>query len=106
MMDDKTYENKTVRLTELVEPDGILEGFTLVGCVLDGPAVLMPDETCRMSGNTMTVSYEMAVWRIPPDKPRVLGAVGARNCVIKNCRFRNIGLATNVPEEQDSHPRD
>ena len=39
-MDDKTYEDRVIKITDLVGDDGLLDGFTFIGCHIKGPAVI------------------------------------------------------------------
>jgi hypothetical protein len=90
--DDKTYENRVVRITELVDVDGLLDGFTFVNCEISGPAVVVPSGS-RMSGNDPGAPPDSLLWELPGDRIQKVGVILARNCTFEECRFRNVGLA-------------
>jgi hypothetical protein len=37
---DQTYEDRVIKITDLVGDDGLLDGFTFIGCHIKGPAVI------------------------------------------------------------------
>lgn len=90
--DDKTYRGAVVRLTELVDEDGILERFAFVRCTLKGPAVLVPLGHTAFMGNRFG-DPEALLWEIPEDRERVSGAIAAIDCTFEECEFTNVGLA-------------
>lgn len=90
---DKSYVDRVVRIGELVDVDGVLEGFTFEGCHIDGPALLVPTGQTSLTNNAMGPSIDAVLWEIPPTRPVVVGAIEARDCVFDRCEFRNVGLA-------------
>lgn len=90
---DKRYEDRVVRISELVEVDGLLEGFTFERCHIDGPAIIVPSGHATLTKCSLGPSLDAVLWEIPPTRPAVVGAIEARDCVFDGCEFRNVGLA-------------
>lgn len=91
---DKRYEDRVVRISEMVAVDGVLDGFTFVGCQVNGPAVLIliGNSTithCNLGGPTM----DAVLWEIPPARTVVAGAIAVQSCHFEGCSFQNIGFA-------------
>jgi hypothetical protein len=94
--DDKYYEDRVLRIGELLVADGppVLEGFTFVGCHIQGPAVLLLQGNSVLTNNTFDApSLDALFWEIPPKRPAVVGAVLALNCHFERCRMEGIGFA-------------
>jgi hypothetical protein len=93
-MDDKTSRDQAVKLTDLVATDGLLEGFTFVGCRINGPAiVLVLDDTAIRNCDLGSPNSEALLWEVPLSRRIVVGVIGARNCTFDRCTFANIGFA-------------
>ena len=95
MVDDKTYEDKVIRLKDLVDVNGRMEGFTFLKCHIEGPAVIIGSAS-EFSENAMNGPPDAVLWEIPQDdEGRVwkLGAILVQNCTFRGCEFRNVGLA-------------
>jgi hypothetical protein len=92
-MDDKTYEDRVIKLTDLVGDDGILEGFAFLGCQIKGPAVLVSQDSTMVDCSFGTPNVEAILWEVPLSRPVVLGVVAAVNCTFERCTFLNVGLA-------------
>jgi hypothetical protein len=96
-IDPKTYEGKTVRITELVAVDGVLEDYTFIDCHINGPAIIVMDRArpSRLTRNELGGTADRILWEITPDRGIVLGLVIARNCTFERCTFLNVGWAGN-----------
>jgi hypothetical protein len=94
MANDKTYEDRVVRITELVDIDGLLDGFTFINCEISGPAVIVPSAS-QITGADTGAPADWFLWELPLVAGRIqkVGAILAQNCVFERCRFRNVGLA-------------
>jgi hypothetical protein len=92
--DDRRYEERVLRIHQLLADDPILSGFTFVGCLISGPAVLVvqPGSTiigCRFD----TTDLEALLWEIPDSRSRVIGAIAVVDCYFERCTFKDIGFA-------------
>ena len=94
MANDKTYEDRVLRITELVDIDGLLDGFTFINCEISGPAIIIPSGS-QITGADTGAPANAFLWEIPLVEGRLqkVGAILAQNCVFERCRFRNVGLA-------------
>ena len=91
--EDKAYRGRVVRLTELAGDDGILEGFTFDDCTIRGPAVVVPQGTTTFAHSNLGGDLDAILWEIPPERPRVTGAILAVDCTFEGCTFVNVGFA-------------
>ena len=87
------YRDTEVRLTDLVGPDGRLQGVSFVDCKILGPAVVILDQStlsgCQLGGP----SVDAVLWPIEAERNVVVGAVYIRECSFKGCNFYNVGIA-------------
>jgi hypothetical protein len=90
---DNVYRDAVVRIAELAGEHGVLDGFVFEGCDLKGPAVLVPQGSTFANTNLGAGDPDTLLWEIPPDRPRVIGAILARNCTFEGCTFVNVGFA-------------
>ena len=61
--DDKYYRDTVIRITHLVERDGILDGFTFENCQIDGPAVLVVQgEQTVLASNDLGANLDAVLW--------------------------------------------
>jgi hypothetical protein len=91
--DDRYYEDRVVRLCELVGTGTVLEGFTFVGCQVEGPAVLLPRDSVFASNDFDAPSTDALLWEIAPKRPEVVGVIEVANCTFERCRFSRVGIA-------------
>ena len=91
-MDDKTYEDRVIKITDLVGDDGLLDGFTFIGCHIKGPAVIWLAGS-TLSNNVLSDTADAVLWDILPGRQRITGAVIAKGCTFERCTFVNIGLS-------------
>ncbi|MCV2396187.1 hypothetical protein OEB99_17895 [Actinotalea sp. M2MS4P-6] len=93
--DDKSYEDRVVYLTDLIDrtgPPRPLDGFTFVRCVLRGPVVLAPMDGFHMSGCRLdTPSADAMFYEIEPGYH--LGIVPVMNWTMEDCTLENVALA-------------
>ena len=89
---DNVYRNAVIRIAELAGEQGVLEDFVFEGCDIKGPAVLVPQGSTFASTNLLG-DPEALLWDIPPNRPKVAGAILVRNCTFEGCTFINVGLA-------------
>ena len=91
--DDKHYEDRVVRLAELVDGGTVLDGFTFVGCQINGPAVILPRDSVFASNNFSSPNPDALLWEISPKRSDVVGVIEVRNCTFERCQFANVGIA-------------
>jgi hypothetical protein len=91
--DDRYYEDRVVRLAELVDGGTVLDGFTFVGCQISGPAVILPRDSVFASNNFSSPNPDALLWEIPPKRTEVVGVIEVRNCTFERCQFSNVGIA-------------
>ena len=89
----KVYRDKDVRLADLVGDDAVLEGYEFRNCRLKGPAVLIVEGEFDLAENRVEGDPDAVLWRIPPDRDRVIGAILLKDSTFEDCTFTNIGLA-------------
>lgn len=93
----RIYRDQTVRLSDLVALEDVIEGYTFENCEILGPAVVI------LLGNTL---LDQCHWTGDPDaviwpahgRTAVVGAIGLQDCVITGCQFYRVGVL--VPDEQ------
>ncbi|HZP29555.1 MAG TPA: hypothetical protein VFC99_11430 [Acidimicrobiia bacterium] len=93
MTDDRYYEDRVVRLAELVGAGTVLDGFTFVGCQIDGPAVILPRDSIFAGNNFSSPNPEALFWEVPTKRKEVVGVIEVRNCTFERCRFSHVGIA-------------
>jgi hypothetical protein len=64
-VDDKTYEDRVIKITDLVGDDGLLDGFTFIGCHIKGPAVIWLAGSA-LSNNVLSDTADAVLWDILP----------------------------------------
>jgi hypothetical protein len=88
------YEAEVVRLALVAGDDAVVEDTEFVDCDVRGPAVLvMQGDASRLEGNNIAGDVFALRWEIGPDRPRVIGAVLAKDCQFVGCKFTNVGFA-------------
>jgi hypothetical protein len=98
MPDDKTYEDKVVYLTDLLDRaipgPAVLDGFTFLRCVLRGPAVLTMVENITLEFSTFNVpNAESMLFELPESGSwSRVGIVGISNMRISNCTLENLAF--------------
>lgn len=72
----------------------IIEGRTFTGCLIEGPAVLLPLEGCHFDGCNMGDAHgdPRNLLLQPVGPQRVTGAIPLKNCTFINCRFLGVGF--------------
>jgi len=91
--DDRYYQDRVVRLAELVGSGTVLDGFTFVGCQVNGPAVILPRD-CVFAGNNFgSPTPEALLWEIPLERTEVVGVIEVTNCTFERCEFARVGIA-------------
>jgi len=78
MANDKTYEDRVLRITELVDIDGLLDGFTFINCEISGPAIIIPSGS-QITGADTGAPANAFLWEIPLVEGR-LQKVGCDSC--------------------------
>src|SRR5438309_804866 len=89
--DDKTMRDKVVRLTQLAVEPGVIEGYTFLGCQINGPAVVLT-QGCRISHSHLDGDIDAILWEVPASRPTIIGALLVKDCVFDGCRFSNVGF--------------
>lgn len=93
MSTDTIYEDRVVRISELVSPDGHLADCVFTRCQIDGPAVLVLRRGSLVDCNLGGPTPDAVLWEIPRYRPRVVGAILAEDCTFEKCTFSNVGFA-------------
>jgi hypothetical protein len=94
-MDDRTYVERVVRLSELVDDRGVLEGCAFDRCHITGPAIIgvtgkTTVKDCNLGGPTA----EAVLWEFDPSlRPVVVGVLVCKDCTFDGCSFQNVGFA-------------
>ncbi|AZS38184.1 hypothetical protein CVS47_02835 [Microbacterium lemovicicum] len=91
----RTFTGGDVRISDLLNGEHQLSGFTFDSCRLIGPAVLITVEGGYYQDNEIT---DEMLWQIEREKS-YLGSVGLVNCTIVRCSFVNVGWAKPPPGE-------
>ncbi|MGH7026264.1 hypothetical protein [Brevundimonas sp.] len=81
----------------------VIENRKFVGCLIEGPAVLLPLEGCTFDGCNMGEAHgDPRTLMLQPGSPqRVAGPIPLRNCHFVNCRFLGVGF-TGAPAFLDN----
>lgn len=91
---NREFRDDVVRLASLTVNDRIIEGYSFSNCRIVGPAILIPlGETGLLHCTWESPDLNAIFWEIAPDRPLVIGAVGALDCTFSNCTFTEVGLA-------------
>jgi hypothetical protein len=64
-----------------------------VNCHIDGPAVIVPQDTWLSNSDLGGPSPDAVLWEILPERTVVVGAILAKGCTFDVCEFRNVGFA-------------
>jgi hypothetical protein len=91
--DDRYYEDRVVRLADLVGSGTVLDGFTFVGCQVNGPALILPRDSVFASNDFDSPTPDALLWEIAPERPEVVGVIEVTNCTFERCRFAHVGIA-------------
>lgn len=91
-MDDRTYHDRVVRLSELAGDEGVLDGFTFIGCHLKGPVVVVPRD-CAFAHTTFQGHPDALLWEIPESRSSIIGALLVTGCTFERCTFEAVGFA-------------
>lgn len=92
---DKVYEERVVKINELVDKKGSIDGFEFSNCHIMGPAVLVPSG-CEFFGNSIGGQPDVVLWEVADARIKA-GAISVANCAFRGCTFVNIGLAGPPP---------
>jgi hypothetical protein len=95
--DDRYYEDRVVRLADLVGSGTVLDGFTFVGCQVEGPAVILPHDSVFAENDFNSPTTDALLWEIPPERAEVVGVIEVTNCTFERCRFAHVGIAGPPP---------
>jgi hypothetical protein len=95
--DDRYYEDRVVRLADLAESGTLLDGFTFVGCQVNGPAVILPRDSVFAGNDFDSPTQDALLWEISPERSEVVGAIEVTNCTFERCRFAHVGVAGPPP---------
>lgn len=88
------FEGQTIRLGDLVESGSpVLESVAFENCKLHGPVMLYVMGAFTLEGCHLPVGGTNAFWEIDPSLPRLVGAIGVKNCAIVDCDLINVGFA-------------
>jgi hypothetical protein len=87
------YEREVVRIALIAGDEGVIRDTTFEGCDIKGPAVLMPLEKTVLEHNRFDGDADALLWEVPPERPRVIGAIGLENCRFTGCHFMDVGIA-------------
>lgn len=93
--DDKTYEDRVVYLTDLIDragPPRPLDGFTFRRCVIRGPVIIFPIDGLTISGCALGAPSVDALFYELTEGPHV-GLLGLTNTVFDECSFEDVGIA-------------
>jgi len=94
MTNDKTYEDKIIYLTDLLnkrERPPKLEGFTFTRCQIRGPVVVYPMGG-TISGCHFHNDAEAMLYEVPEGSTKV-GIVGLVDCTFTDCDIESVGFA-------------
>ncbi|HEX2742908.1 MAG TPA: hypothetical protein VHN16_00715 [Streptosporangiaceae bacterium] len=96
MADDKTYEDRVVYLTDLLDKESrspLIQGFTFRGCQIHGPMVVallrgVTIERCRFE----VQDREQMLFEVPEGSVKV-GIVGLVDCTFTDCSIQGMAIA-------------
>jgi hypothetical protein len=95
MLDSRIRKRERLRLTELVDSNGVLTDHTFVGCRIDGPAIVLTPES-RFEGCQLG-DVNAIFWPIET-RATVSGVVVLLHCLFEGCTFYNVGFAGSTAE--------
>ena len=90
---DKHYSERVVWLPELARDEDVLDGYTFIGCHLNGPAVLVLLDGVTFADNNLQGERNALLWEITENRPDIIGAIGLRNSTVEGCTLTRIGIA-------------
>jgi hypothetical protein len=90
------YNGEVIRISELAGENGEIRDSNFRNCEIKGPALLAPFDS-EIINPKWEGNLDAIIWEIPPERGRVIGAIGVFNCRFRMCTFRNVGLAV-TPE--------
>ena len=92
-----TYRDQTVRLSDLVALQDVIDGITFENCEIHGPAVVVLMGETKMTDCHWSGDADAIIW---PSHGRtyVVGAIGLNDCTISGCEFYRVGIL--VPDDQ------
>jgi hypothetical protein len=96
-----TIVERELRIVDLAGDKLVVREKTFEGCIIRGPAVILPVATHFFGCTVMQhyVGIESVLWP-PPAVPFVVGCVALERCVLAECRIMEIGF-TGPTEELD-----
>ena len=88
------YEDRVVKLSDLVADDGAIEGQTFIGCHIKGPAVIWAIESTMSNCNLGGPDGNSVFWEVDPgQRPQIVGAIVCKRCNFERCTFQAVGFA-------------
>ena len=87
------HVNEVVRIADLATATGVVVEHDFQGCLVVGPAVLVPLDSAFLSCNLGGPDIDALFWLIPESRKVVVGAVAVQRCRFDGCRFENVGFA-------------
>lgn len=87
------HDEDVVRITDLVDDDGVLEGHEFTGSVIKGPAVLILQGESKLVNNEFEGEIDALLWEISPSRREVIGAILVKDSTFEGCTFMNVGVA-------------
>ena len=80
----REFVNDVVRLADLTVNTIELRDMTFSNCRIVGPAVLVPLGNTSINYCTWGGELSAVFWLVEPGRPRVVGAIGATDCVFSS----------------------
>ncbi|HEX2063856.1 MAG TPA: hypothetical protein VHE80_05500 [Acidimicrobiales bacterium] len=77
-----------IRIVDLAATSDILEDLVFDSCEIVGPAVLVARGS-QFRG--CVLDARESLWELEPGRSYI-GAIGVRNCLFQNSRFRRVGI--------------
>ena len=90
---EEVYHDKAVRLCELTVNRTLLENITFKNCHILGPAVIARLDDNVFDKTVFEGEPDALLWEVQPNRKKVIGAIGMRNCRLISCRTTNVGFA-------------
>lgn len=88
-----SHVREVVRLADLVVASPSIRGHRFEDCLLLGPAVIATTGETVISHCTFDGEADELLWRVPPERKTIVGAIEAADCEFIRCRFSMIGFA-------------
>lgn len=92
MPNDRTYDDKVIYLTELLDRRAqcpMLEGFTFTGCHVLGPAVVALIGNNTLNGCRFRNDQDAMLYEVPEGSTKV-GIIGLANCTFTDLSLIHI----------------